>query len=98
MTDEDDEEVEMVMNRKSRFSRYRMRVREKKNLDINEIMIIDDPNNTSCALFYSFTFFVCYFKSLELMKYQILNNKTSDLLVKYQQQNMTYTLNFQIQF
>ena len=56
MTDEDDEEVEMVMNRKSRFSRYRMRVRERKNLDISEIMIVDDPNNTSYALFCSFTF------------------------------------------
>ncbi|CAF1567247.1 unnamed protein product [Rotaria sp. Silwood1] len=42
-----DEEVEMVLSRKSRFSRYRTRVRKKINLDINEAMQIDDSNITS---------------------------------------------------
>ncbi|CAF4553262.1 unnamed protein product, partial [Rotaria magnacalcarata] len=36
MSDESNDEVEMVMDQKSRFSRYRMRVREKINLEINE--------------------------------------------------------------
>ncbi|CAF1459034.1 unnamed protein product [Rotaria sp. Silwood1] len=42
-----DEEVEMVLSRKSRFSRYRTQVRKKINLDINEAMQIDDSNITS---------------------------------------------------
>ncbi|CAM4840057.1 unnamed protein product [Rotaria magnacalcarata] len=47
MSDERNDEVEMVMDQKSRFSRYRMRVREKINLEINETMFVDDQNTTS---------------------------------------------------
>ncbi|CAF2862258.1 unnamed protein product [Rotaria sp. Silwood2] len=42
-----DEEVEMVLDRKSRFNRYRTRVRERINLDIKEAMQIDDNNISS---------------------------------------------------
>ncbi|CAF2091928.1 unnamed protein product [Rotaria magnacalcarata] len=42
-----DEEVEMVLDRKSRFSRYRTRVRERINLDVNQAMQIDDNNIAS---------------------------------------------------
>jgi hypothetical protein len=47
MSDEGDEEVELVMDRKSRFSRYRRRVQKRIDLDITEAMLQDDHNNTS---------------------------------------------------
>ncbi|CAF1376494.1 unnamed protein product [Rotaria sordida] len=45
MTSEEDEEIEMIMQQKSRFSRYRSRVREKNNIDINEAMSVDDVSD-----------------------------------------------------
>ncbi|CAF3645726.1 unnamed protein product [Rotaria sp. Silwood1] len=46
MTSEDDEDTEMVMEQKSRFSRYRCRVREKINSDLNEAMALDDCSDS----------------------------------------------------
>jgi hypothetical protein len=45
MSDEDDEEVEMMMNRKSRFSRYRTRARETVNFDATEAILEDEHNS-----------------------------------------------------
>lgn len=44
MTNESDDEmeIEMIMERKSRFSRYRRRIREGHNVDINETIVIED--------------------------------------------------------
>ena len=52
MSDKEDEEVVMAMNRKSRFSRYRMRVRERMDRDVQEAMITDDHHMASYAPFY----------------------------------------------
>ena len=52
MSDEDNDEIHMIMNKKSRFSRYRDRVRERKQLDTTEMMSIDDLNNTAYASHY----------------------------------------------
>ncbi|CAM4781977.1 unnamed protein product [Rotaria magnacalcarata] len=53
MSDEDENEIEMIVDKKSRFSRYRTRIRERKQLDINETLTTDNlnetPENEACA-------------------------------------------------
>ncbi|CAF2961889.1 unnamed protein product [Rotaria sp. Silwood2] len=46
MSNEDDTEIQMIMDKKSRFSRYRTRIQERKQLDIMEMMTTDDLNET----------------------------------------------------
>jgi hypothetical protein len=60
MTTESDEELEMIMNQRSRFSRYRMRVREKNNVDLNEAMMVNDDNMILYA-FYVLSRLLYYF-------------------------------------
>lgn len=45
-----DDEVEVVLNRKSRFTRYRQRVRETIDLNINEAMQCEDSNSSTYEL------------------------------------------------
>ncbi|CAF3879337.1 unnamed protein product, partial [Rotaria sp. Silwood1] len=46
MSDEDNTEIQMIVDKKSRFSRYRTRIRERNQLDIMEMMTTDDLNET----------------------------------------------------
>jgi len=85
MTSEEDEEVEMVMQQKSRFSRYRSRVREKINSDINEAMSIDDANDVEYVhFFYCLKYCIHYFNLIELMIFILLNNEMIHMLRRNQ--------------
>ena len=46
MSEEDDNEIQMVRDGKSRFSRYRTRIREDKRLDTVEMMTTDPLTDT----------------------------------------------------
>jgi hypothetical protein len=51
MTNESDEELEMIMGQRSRFSRYRMRIREINNIDLHETMVINNEDMILYALY-----------------------------------------------
>jgi hypothetical protein len=55
MSDEDDDEIQMIADKKSRFSRYRTRLRERKQLDIMETMIGDSLNEALYVLLIFFS-------------------------------------------
>ena len=58
MNDEDDNEIQMIMDKKSRFSRYRTRIRERKQLDAMEMMTTDVLSNTPYARSYFLLMFL----------------------------------------
>ena len=47
MNDEEDNEIHRLADKKSRFSRYRDRIRQRKQLDLMELMATDDLNEAS---------------------------------------------------
>ncbi|CAF1662541.1 unnamed protein product, partial [Adineta ricciae] len=47
MNDEEDNEIHRIADKKSRFSRYRDRIRQRKQLDLMEMMATDDLNEAS---------------------------------------------------
>ena len=58
MADESDEEMEMIMNQKSRYTLYRKRIREEKKLYIAESITLDDPTSSPYAFFNIFSRFL----------------------------------------
>jgi hypothetical protein len=58
MSDEDDNEIQMIMDTNSRFSRYRSRIRERKQLDTMEMMTTDVLSNAPYACFYFLLLFL----------------------------------------
>ena len=76
MSDEDDEEIQMIVDQKSRFSRYRTRIREKTHLDVTEMMAVDDPNDTSCV----FSILSLFFSSIV---FQLIRD---DEIINHEQQ------------
>jgi len=60
MSDEDDNEIQMIMDKKSRFSRYRTRIRERKQLDTMEMLTTDVLNNAPYACSYILLTFLLF--------------------------------------
>ena len=49
----EEDEIEVIMQKKSRFSRYRCRIREKANTDLEEAMAIDESSDSEYVNLYN---------------------------------------------
>lgn len=57
MSDEEDKEIHRIAEKQSRFSRYRDQIRQRKQLDLMEMMATDDLNEAS---YVARIFFSCF--------------------------------------